>query len=247
MIGLGYFTCSYSRQADMERASPCGRRATGRRGEPKCLGHWAVSWLLASLGATERARKTWSSYIWVAFVYYIGITVTAAMDGHTPPLEIALFALAVVYVGGLLLAISGENAFGGVVGLAAGLPAGAVSIALGVEELLSSVSLAPHRSGQTSQMLEIFTGFSDMAIGLVVVAGWLNFVLYYREHHQLANIAVFLSSLAFIVLAIAAIVLVVFSPGSGTSLLAWLLIISGVSLVARGLGFIKKLLIRIRV
>lgn len=247
MISLDYFTCSYARQSDVERMSPCGRRATRRRGEPKCLGHWVTSWLLTRFGTTEQARKTWSSYMWIALLYFAVNAVYAARDPRTPSLELALFVLFTFYMGSLVLTVYGEKAFGGVISLAVGLPAGAMSIAYGIEELLSDASPAPHQPGYTSQLLGILNGFSDAAVGLVIIAGWLSFVLYYLERPRLANIALLLSNLAFIALVITAIVLVVFSRGAEDEPLSWVLIIGGVALVAGGLRFLKKLVMKIRV
>lgn len=247
MVSLGYFTCSYARQEDVEQASPCGRRATRRRGEPKCVGHWVVSWLLARFGVTEQARKTWSFYMWIALVYFALSTVSAARDAHAPPLKLALLVLCTFYMGSLLLAVYGEKAFGGVISLVVGLPAGTLSIALGVEELLSSAAQGSHRSGHISQLLGVFTGFSDAAVGLVITAGWLSFVLQYLERQRLADIAILLSNLAFIGLVITAIALVVFSHGSEADPLTWVLMIGGAALVAGGLNFLKKLVERLRV
>ncbi|TMQ92653.1 hypothetical protein ETD83_26805 [Actinomadura soli] len=238
------FTCSYTTAKDAEGTSPCGRRATGRKGDPKCLGHWSVSWLMEVMGGTEHARRTYANYLLVAIGISVALAVRGTFDGDTPPLMTAGLYLQSLFLGGVLLALELEHPIGGTSYLLLGPAVGAIDIIIGIDTLQQNPSARP---GESANALGVLEGYFYIAVGFAIISMWSHFGLTYAAFDRLANLATLAWYMALVMLAVSAVATVVISGGSDWSLLTFVIVIAGVAIVARGITHIKKLVSKIRV
>ncbi|PSL55854.1 hypothetical protein B0I31_104145 [Saccharothrix carnea] len=236
------FSCAYVRSADEEAGSSCGRRATRRRqGEPKCLGHWVVEYLLSIAGGTEHARKTWAFASFVLFILAVGSPWW--LRTVTLPHAIA----AVVLSGGLLACFLWEHPLGGIACLVSATltaPIWARGSAFkyylfNPEAEIPAGSTRARQLLVTSLELQVAFVFTFSVVGFAI--------LYFFNSRSETKFWRGLSFALGILLFLSVMVLAVATSGRSTALVPWLVVVFAAVAVARGGRFARKLAAILRV
>ncbi|GAA4232646.1 hypothetical protein GCM10022254_33110 [Actinomadura meridiana] len=244
------FTCSYTRTTDVEGTSPCGRPATRRKhGDPKCLGHWAVHWLLSKMGPTAHARKTWAFVFWVLFVSqsFTLLQVVLGRQDDSASVHPVAILFVVPYFGGVTLALALERAFGGTLYVLTA-PLAGFAMALQNRGLLRGQLASASGHGEHNEKIVDLAGtIGFTAIGLVTIAVWVGFLLFYDGKPLGEALAMLAGILLMLMVIIAGIVLALMARGIGNDLLVGVGIGLGVLVVAGGIGPVKRLARRLQV
>ncbi|MGW5052742.1 hypothetical protein [Actinokineospora sp. NPDC004072] len=233
MRDLG-FPCAYTRAAGA--GDPCGRRATRRRhGEPKCLGHWAVDYLLTLAGGTEHARKTWA--VASAALLLLAAGSTWWLRGPTIPHAVT----AVLLTGALVVCFFWEHPAGGVAALVAALATAVVwARGSGFGYLLLNPD-APIPPGSTRTQQLLITSI-DAQVAFVVLFSAVGFImLYFFNNNSEVRFWRGFALLVAVVLTISVTIYAIASGGRSTVLVPWVAVVALATLVARGGRLARKI------
>jgi hypothetical protein len=241
------FTCSYASVRDLEATSPCGRRIHAR-GRGVCLGHIVTRWMMRSLGDTEHARNTWSFLLIFLFadtaVSAVRETISATPDAS----GVVLDAVCSLFFAGLALALATEHPWGGLLWLFTAPLAGAAEAVYGVGRLPDHLASPPEGAVRhPSRMLDTLQAFAYFTVAFTVVAAWVAFLLSYAGLYRWERRAQVAITVGQVGLAVTAIVVAVASGGSKNGILTWCVVMIGATVMARGIGRIKKLVGTFRV
>lgn len=234
------FTCSYTKLKDVEKASPCGRRATRRKqGEPKCLGHWAVEYLMGVIGGTDHARKTWA--VASGFLSYLGVVYLPLYWDLLTIYSLTMYSL-VLFSGGILLSCLREHPFGGIICLFSAVFASGLFLrsgGLSFRYYLNSTAKIPAHS---SRVLELFTSSVDVEIGFAFIMSLSGFVfLYTSEDRAWMRFTKSFSSTLSIMAFLTMVAVVIASGGMYAVMLPWIVVVLIAIAVARGTPHLKNL------
>ncbi|HEX6355487.1 hypothetical protein [Actinophytocola sp.] len=236
------FSCAYVRAADGEAATPCGRRATRRKfGEPKCLGHWVVEYLLSMAGGTEHARKTWvvASGIMLLLAAGSGWWLRATTLPH------AITAMTLTC--GLVICFLWEHPVGGVTCL---VSAALTALAWARGNLFGYYLLNPDAKlpeGSTRAQT-LFVTSLDIQVAFVFAFSVVGFVInYYVNNDSEMRFWRGLSFTLSILLFLSVLIYAVATEGRSVALVPWVVVLFGALAIARGGRFARKLAAILRV
>lgn len=234
------FTCPHTPARTAGEGPPCGHRVHGRgRARQECLGHSAVVWLVEVCGGTEHARRTWSFAMGVIFVAMTGSAARAALDGSL--FVLAGMSLDALSFGGLALALHREHRGGGKCWLYATPLAGAATVLYGVSTLPAHFTERLGGPADTAWMLDALEAFACAGVGLTLLARWCVFLAYDAGLPGWERRGYIAEQVVRVLVALIAVVMVVMSGGAKSDLLTWLLAGGGTTVVARGVGRIRRL------
>jgi hypothetical protein len=236
------FSCAYIRSADEEAGSPCGRRATRRKyGEPRCLGHWVVEYLLSMAGGTEHARKTW--------VVASGIMLLLAAGSpwwlSTTTLPHAITA--VILTSGLVTCFLWEHPLGGVTCLVSAV---LTALAWARGNLFTYYILHPDAElpENFTRARMLFVTSLDAQVAVIFAFSVAGFVLNYRYNNN--SEMKFWRGLSFalsVMLFLSVLIYAVMTAGRSVALVPWVVVVFAALAVARGGRVVKKLAAILRV
>jgi len=236
------FSCAYVRAVDAETGRSCDRRATRRKqGEPKCMGHWVVEYLLAMAGGTEHARKTWAFASWILLL--LAATSAWWLTSATLPHAIT----SVLLSAGLLICFLREHPAGGILCLVSAVLATlawARGSGLGYYILNPDAELPKDRT--RTQMLLVTS--LDALVVVIFICAITGFVIQYffnndseaKGYRAIGFVVTVLLFLAVVVYAIA-------TKGQSVVMVPWLVVIFTALAVARGGHVVRKLAAILRV
>lgn len=239
-----HFSCSHTKLKDVERASPCGRRATNRtQGEAKCMGHWVVDHLVRGIGGSEHARKTWviASYLLLS----LGVDrVLRATDLS----RLTTGVLATLFSAGLLVAFLSQHPFGGLLCLITAPLIGMKFVNTGGGHgryYLDSTHAVPEYS---SRALELFVASVDLQVGLLFILASTGFAFLYWHHDEAwMRFSAAASRFLSVTICLSGILVAILSKGRYNGLLMWIAVIVVAVVVARGTRPFKTLATRFRI
>lgn len=249
MSRLG-FRCSYTKDADADGYSPCGREATRRaHGEPKCMGHWVIQWLVSAYGGghAARARSVYGFFFAVMFVTGVVQSFKFALEllGGTGGEYTAAFLVANASVAG----VSGGIALGFVLGHPLGgmlwlmfAPMSSAALLFAGKSLLSGANPAP-----TSRLADVLSAFSEFVVAVAVLGGWLVFLLEYGERYRWATRITIVCEVLGVVVVVMGAALALVSWGLESGMLVMSVVLICLAVVVRGITRLKKLVKIIRV
>jgi hypothetical protein len=243
MSGLG-FTCSYTTAQDVEGTSPCGRRATRRdRGEPRCLGHRVVEWLVSVYSGSERdrARSIYGTFFFVIFVIGLvwsvqsGIDVLREGQPGDAVLKTIMFLSLAGAAGGYAISFGLEHPLGGRLWLTFA-PVLSVTISLTAGDLLPNTD-----TPSTVSLKDTLTALVYFVVALAILGGWLVFLLVYAAKYRWATALSFVCEALTVVMVLGGVALALVSGGTENSMLIMSAVVIGLAVAVRGVTRLKKL------
>lgn len=235
------FSCAYVRSVDDEDGTPCGRRATRRKyGEPKCLGHWVVEYLLSMAGGTQHARKTWT----VASIILLFFAATSGWWLRATTLPHAITA--VLLTGGLVICFHWEHPLGGVISL---VGAALTALAWARGNLFGYYLLHPEaKLADFTRAETLFVTSLDAQVVVMFTFSLAGFYFNYRENNT-TELKWWrgLSFTMLIVLFVSVLVYAFMTSGKSAGLVQWMVVVFGAMAIARGGRVIRKLAAILRV
>jgi hypothetical protein len=236
------FSCAYVRAVDEDTGDSCGRRATRRKqGEPKCMGHWVVEYLLTMAGGTEHARRTWAIASWILLV--IAATSAWWLNANTLPHAIT----SVLLCAGLLSCFLREHPAGGILCLVSAVLttlAWARGSSFGYYILHPDAEL-PENSTRTQTLL---VSSLDVLVVVVFICAITGFVVqYFFDNDSEAKGYRAIGFVVSVLLFLAVVVYAIATKGRSVALVPWLVVMFTALAVARGGRAVRKLAAILRV
>jgi hypothetical protein len=244
------FACSYTTSKDVERTSPCGRRAIAHeQGPQRCLGHRVVEWLVDVYGGKypDRAESTYGLFFAAMLVVAIVWSARSAIDllagDHRDDAIVPLIlylALTGVF-GGLTLGFRYGNPIGGKLWLIFS-PACSAALFLTGRNILISV-----RSPYTPSLVDALSAVADFAIAVLILSGWITFLLHYAGKSRWATATTIACEFLTVLVVLGGVALAVVSRGEKSTLLVICAVLVGLAIAVRGMSRLKKLARTLRV
>lgn len=236
------FSCAYIRSVNEEEGTPCGRRATRRKyGEPKCLGHWVVEYLLSMAGGTEHARKTW--VVASGIMLFLAVGSAWWLSAATLPHAIT----AVLLTSGLVICFLWEHPLGGVTCLVAAV---LTALAWAWGNSFSYYVLNPDAElpENFTRARILFVTSLDAQVVVIFAFSVAGFVINYRYNNN--SEMKFWRGLSFalsILLFLSVLIYAVMTEGKAVALVPWVVVVFAALAVARGGRVVRKLAAILRV
>lgn len=247
------FACSHSSRSLNGVELACRRRAARRAsGEPKCVGHWVVVYLIDLVGGTSQARKTWAMIALFLCSFSLTITITTVAESVTGDGSVVgalwKWPYLVPYVGlfgGLAASLSREDSRGGLVWL---LIAPVASCTVAVDGIRMIVMLAsPNGTSAESPVPGLARGLGEVLVGIFVLTTWVLFWTEFHERKRLGDVVQIGGSVVWVLMLVVAVSLVFFSGGRQVDFLFWVSTAIVVMVVLSSLSRIRRILRRMRV